>query len=580
MPTLKQTLQQRLAITKAKIRARVAVRALPRRHAAAQRTESVPPLAAGVAPNHKPLNVLMIVTDQQRHWLDLPQDLPLPAHDWLRTRGVALTNYHVNTTPCSPSRSNIYFGQHTQHTKMVSNYGAPPFPEVPKDMPSLGDYLRANGYYTAYKGKWHISEMDARYDLTYGPYPNSVDALEYFGFSDYNFDGDPHGSTWTGYKFDRQIASESATWLHTQGKSQQTAGKPWVLAVNFVNPHDIMYFAASESQVTTKRHRDFLAPSAPAPVDAMYAAQWNMPLPASFKTEDLSTKPWAHKAYGDFCTMAFGALPHTDEAAWLRYVNYYLNCIRDVDAQIMTVLQALQDSGQLDNTIIVFTADHGEMAGAHGLRQKGPFIYRENTRVPFLIAHPDLKSHAGKEYAALGSAVDIVPTILSMAGVSQDKTRELYPALKGVDLSAALQGNTTERDLRGVLFNYNVRHYTDPSYTQALVDSGATAGPRMLLEIGQRTGRWLPDMRKPGFFNGIHQGRYKFARYFSPLVTERPDTWEALNSKRYELELYDLHNDPDELKNLAWTAADKAANEQLIMTLNAQVNGVMRTEIG
>jgi arylsulfatase len=278
--------------------------------------------------------------------------------------------------------------------------------------------------------------------------------------------------------------------------------------------------------------------------------------------------------------MAFGAMPHTDEAAWLRYVNYYLNYIRDVDAQIMTVLKLLESSGQLDNTIIVFTADHGEMAGAHGLRQKRPFIYRENTRVPFLIAHPDLKSQAGKEYPSLGSAVDIVPTVLAMAGVSTSKTKELYPALKGVDLSAALEGKPTERDLRGCLFNYNVRHYTDPSYSQALVDSGSTAGPRMLLEVGQRTGRWLPDMRKPGFFNGVHQGRYKFARYFSPLVTERPSAWEALNTPRYELELYDLHSDPEELKNLAWHETDKTANENLIMQLNAQVNGLMGIEIG
>jgi hypothetical protein len=75
------------------------------------------------------------------------------------------------------------------------------------------------------------------------------------------------------------------------------------------------------------------------------------------------------------------------------------------------------------------------------------------------------------------------------------------------------------------------------------------------------------------FFNGIHQGRYKFARYFSPLITERPGTWEALNNKRYELELYDLHSDPDELKNLAWTAADKAANEKLKINYGLEYTG-------
>ena len=100
----------------------------------------------------------------------------------------------------------------------------------------------------------------------------------------------------------------------------------------------------------------------------------------------------------------------------------------------------------------------------------------------------------------------------------------------------------------------------------------------MMLEVGQRTGRWLPDVRKPGFFHGIHAGRYKFARYFSPVVTERPASWEALTSKRYELELYDLQVDPSELHNLAHPNVQDA-HRTLIEQLNGQLNELLKAEL-
>jgi hypothetical protein len=222
-------------------------------------TRHVPQLPAGRAAGAgagKGLNILLVMTDQER--FDLPNALPLPGHERLRERGGTFTQHQVNTTPCSPSRSNLYFGQHPQHTRMTVNLGVYPEPQIPAAMPSLGHYLRANGYYTAYKGIWHLSELRAHYELTYGRYPSAVDALEPFGFSDFNFDGDPHGSTWTGFKFDGQIASEASTWLQTKGKSLG-AEKPWFLAVNFVNPHDVMYYASGNDQIKSRVHRDYLS---------------------------------------------------------------------------------------------------------------------------------------------------------------------------------------------------------------------------------------------------------------------------------------------------------------------------------
>jgi hypothetical protein len=111
----------------------------------------------------------------------------------------------------------------------------------------------------------------------------------------------------------------------------------------------------------------------------------------------------------------------------------------------------------------------------------------------------------------------------------------------------------------------------------ALIDSGSSAGARMVLEVGQRTGRWLPDVRKPGFFNGIHEGRYKFARYFSPMMNERPTSWEALTSGRFELELYDLQIDPNELCNLAHPDT-RDVHRAVIESLNEKLNKLIEME--
>jgi arylsulfatase len=523
----------------------------------------------GLRRRGKPLNVLLVVSDQER--FDLPEALPLPGHERLRAQGTTFTNWHVNTTPCSPSRSNLYFGRHTQHTGMIVNLGVYPDPQLPPSMPSLGHHFRAGGYATAYKGKWHLSPLAAHYELTYGRYPSSRDALEPFGFSDYNADGDPHGATWTGYRVDGQIASEAARWLHEQGRRSD---KPWLLAVNFVNPHDVMYVATSAAQVASRRHRDYLAPLAPPPVDGLYRAGWDLPLPAS-RGDDLARKPWAHRNYREFCDAAYGALEGGD-TAWRAYQDYYFNCIRDVDRHLVTVLDALESAGLADSTVVVYTSDHGEMAGAHGLRQKGPFVYQENTRVPFVVRHPDVAG--GRRTEALGSAVDLIPTLLELAGFDAAQLLGQHPQLAGVSVAPAVADPAarTERDARGILFNYNVTHYLDTAFAMTLLDHGVTADRRMPLRALLAGVRPWPRLDNPALFRGIHTGRFKFARYFRPTDHQRPRDWEAL-TRHHELELYDLQADPGERDNLAH---DPAPQRERVLELNARLDALLAREVG
>lgn len=518
-------------------------------------------------------NILFIVTDQQRDWQDLPSQLDLPARDWLAQRGTLFGNYQVHTTPCSPSRSTMYTGLHTQHTGMISNHGAPPFPEL-ADVRTIGHLLREQGYVTAYKGKWHLSDVGHGGSLAYGRFPSTRDALESYGFSDYNDDGDPHGVTLTGYKYDAQIAAQAAQWLHERGRDSD---KPWFLAVNFVNPHDVMYYDdADRMQTRTRLDPDYLSPLQPPPRVGLYAQDWDLPLPRSWYADDPTAKVWAQRSYVDFCNMVYGEMPPDDEARWRRYQSYYFNCIRDVDRQALEVLKMLERTGLADDTVVVFTADHGEMAGAHKLRQKGPHAYKENVRVPLAIVHPD--APGGVQTAALGGALDLVPTLLAAAGVDDAQRAARYPQLKGVNLLPALGDSRrrTTRDARGHLYDYNTTLYVDPPFARTLIANAYPANPLGMLRASIDLRQPGPALDNRGFFRGVFDGRYKFVRYFAPAQHHRPQDWDTL--LRYnDLELYDTEADPDEIVNLA---AEPETQRALIERLNAQTHALIDAEIG
>jgi len=104
-------------------------------------------------------------------------------------------------------------------------------------------------------------------------------------------------------------------------------------------------------------------------------------------------RPPAHHEYTRGWDVLFGKIPER-ESNWRRYRDYYYNCLQDVDDRIVNLLDTLDALGMTTNTIIIFTADHGEMAGNHGLRGKGPFAYEENIHLPFYVVHPDYPAAA------------------------------------------------------------------------------------------------------------------------------------------------------------------------------------------
>ena len=264
-----------------------------------------------------------------------------------------------------------------------------------------------------------------------------------------------------------------------------------------------------------------------------------------------------------------------EQERWRRFNDYYINCTRHVDLQIDTILKELDALGLAENTIIVFTSDHGEAAGAHGLHGKGPFAYQETMHLPMHIVHPDVQG--GQDCQALTGHIDFVPTLLSMAGVKPGQVSEIAGQdLPGRDISAVLT-NPPSADVHAVrdsvLFTYSGLVTNDHEIFKLNAEAKA-AGKKPMVELIKAGYR--PDMKKRGSLRTVFDGRYKFSRYFSPVERNQPKTIEELYQWN-DVELFDLKNDSVEMKNLA---INKSGNSKLIMTMSTKLEAIIKAEIG
>jgi len=516
------------------------------------------------------LNLLILMVDQERSWETLPTALDLPNHWRIANRGTSFTGMNVTSPLCTPSRSVFWTGQHVQHTKVQDNTNVP-LVGRPLDpaIPTLGHMLREAGFYTAYKGKWHLNVLPT--DAAWETAPDRADALEPYGYSDYGW-GPELIDTQHGWKFDGRIAQDAVDWLTNKAGALDL---PWALTVSFVNPHDIMFFDATGEQARTRVQNIVPGPVRPAPDDPLYRATGEFGLPRNFRSPDHGGQVPAQADYDRFMDYFYGPMPHDDVEAWVRFSEYYYNCIRDVDRHLGTVLDALERNGQADSTIVVLVSDHGEMGGVHGLRQKGPWMYRENLNVPFVVSHPDARTP--RENAGLVSAVDFAPTVLGIVGMDPSEVGHRYMAMRGKDVSGDLTNSSTERSRTddGVLVTYSVSHHNDPEFAETALRNRITDSGMERLRNSMRTGLF-PDFKARSFMRGIVTDNFKFARYFSPREHHRPETIEELTS-RNDLELFDLRNDSGETRNLA---VESELPTEVLTTLNTKLNALLDVEVG
>jgi len=525
-------------------------------------------------PGAPPYNILFILVDQERFFRpgELPEGFALPAHERLTKNGITFVNHRINSCVCTPSRSVIYTGQHIQHTKMFDNTNFPWIKSMSTDIRTVGDMMREAGYYSAYKGKWHLTKEFETVNKLGTPTKIFTQEMEEYGFSDYFGIGDIIAHHQGGYLHDGVIAAMSVSWLRGKGRELAAEGKPWFLAVNLVNPHDVMFYD------TDLPGQPFQAPKALThvvrePDDPLYARQWNFALPANHEQPlNAPGRPPAHYDFLRSHDALVGEIPD-EEPRWRRRHNYYLNCMRDADRNIAAVLDELDAAGMTDRTIIVLTSDHGDMDGAHLLHAKGAVSYREQNNVPLIVVHPGLPG--GKRCRAVTSHVDLAPTLVAMTGVEPGKRAAIVKGLPGKDFSQLLAapesaGPAAVRD--GVLFNYNMFAYLDGDFVYKAVAYLKQGGdPKKLKEASI-----APNLMKRGAIRMVYDGQYVFARYFSPKQHNRPTTLEELY-RLNDVELFDTTADPLEMNNLA--AGDQRQKE-LVMAMNDKLNRLIDAEVG
>jgi len=519
-------------------------------------------------------NILFLLTDQERFFRpgELPAGYDLPAHAKLVKRGTSFVNHRIASCVCTPSRSVIYTGRHIQQTRMFDNTNFPWISSMGTDVPTLGHMLRAAGYTTAYKGKWHLTKEFETVNKLGSPTRIFTEEMEAYGFSDYYGVGDIIAHDRGGYLHDGIIASMGVSWLRGKGRDLAAQGKPWFLAVNLVNPHDVMFYDTDAPGAPVQARRG-LTHVERDPVDPLYARQWDFKLPASHaQAVDAPGRPAAHHDFLRSHDALVGEIP--DEAPrWRRRHNYYLNCLRDVDRSIGMVLAELEASGLADRTIVVLTADHGDMDGAHQLHAKGAVAYREQNNVPLVIVHPSLPG--GRQCRAVTSHVDLAPTLLALTGIGEQQLKTISRDLPGKDLSALLAApeRADETAVReGALFCYNMLAYLDGDFLIKAVDYLQKGGkPADIKAAGI-----VPDLGKRGAVRSVFDGRYVFARYFSPKQHNRPTTLEEL-LRLNDVELYDTRTDPYEMTNLA---APTLRKRELLVAMNDKLNRLIDAEVG
>jgi arylsulfatase len=472
---------------------------------------------------------------------------------------------------CTSSRSVMMTGLQTADNGMSENTDAPWVKNLSPDIPTIGHMMRKAGYYTAYKGKWHLNR---KFDVE-EPEELLTKEMERYGFADFNCPGDIVGHTLGGYEFDHLIAGSAVTWLRRHGRPLADEGKPWCLVVSLVNPHDIMYFNTDRPGQTVQDTGHLTMHAAPAPRNKWYEATWDAPVPDSLTEPfDAPGRPGAHGEFDQMWGYLLGRVP-LEEERWRRFNDFYLNSTRSVDMHVNGILNELDDLGLSDNTIFVYTSDHGEMAGGHGLRGKGPFAYQENIHLPFYVVHPDV--NGGQDTHALTSHIDIAPSLLAMAGASPTETSEFAKRdLPGKDFTPVL-ANPGAADVHavrdGVLFTYSGLATNDGELWRYISEARAASKNPALSLLKHR---YKPDLKKRGSLRTVFDGRYKFTRYFSPLDRNRPTTMEQLCAWN-DLELFDLEVDPGEMNNLA---IDKETNRDLILAMSAKLESVIADEIG
>jgi arylsulfatase A-like enzyme len=450
-------------------------------------------------------NLLFIFTDEQSAATLSAYGndrIRMPNLDALAAQSVVFEKAYVTQPVCTPSRSTLMTGL-WPHTNGCTENNVPLRPETP----CLPEMLSPGVYTSAYHGKWHLGDeifrqhgfdewrsIDDGYAAYYGPDRDPAARSSYHAWLTAHGRKPANGDRFTRGEVARlPEALSKPAHLAEEGSRfiREHAGRPFCLVVNFFEPH--MPFTG--------------------PRDDQYDRD-SIPLPPNFTYPVDSHRK--HRLFAEAYRAAGQSGPLTTPAEWRDLIARYWGLCSQVDTHCGTILEALRDSGQWDNTIIVFTSDHGDMMGAHHLVAKC-VMYEEAVTVPLLLKLPGQR--AGRRIAGPVSHIDVLPTLLDLMG------QPVPSSLQGASLKPLLDSGLS-RAQRDVFIEWN-------GGNNGFGDvRGAVQVPKAMLALAER--------------------EEIIAAITDPIRTVVTiDGWKLNWSARGDNELFDLNADPHELRNLA-----------------------------
>ncbi len=331
-------------------------------------------------------NILFVFTDQQTYRaMSCARNphLSTPAMDRLAAEGVRFENAYCTSPVCGPARGSLITSRMPHETGVEWNGQS-----MNPDIPNMGHIFRRRGYRTVWAGKWHLPES---YPLRAGSKQDNIDGFEILPF----YDSTKNWPEWGyGDVTDEPLADAVVNFL------QQPQEQPFLMGVSFCNPHDCCYLTRRPERYPDAGEIDDPLP----PLPANYEINPNEPEFLQQKRE--------MDHYGDELLLS----KNWGEQEWRSYLWNYYHMTERVDKQIGRMLKALDANGLTEDTLVLFTSDHGDGFASHRWTAKLS-LYEESTRVPFIVRWPQ-KIPAGKVDARhLVLQLDILPTFCDYASV-------------------------------------------------------------------------------------------------------------------------------------------------------------------
>jgi len=374
-------------------------------------------------------SVLWICTDQHRFdtlgcagadFIDTPHI------DALAADGVRFDRAYCQAPVCTPSRASFLTGRYPSATNVRTN-GQP----IPRSERLVTAMLAEEGYHCGLAGKLHISPTNAPEE--YPPHTNEPARRIEDGYGTFrwapahymdvpgneyrawlrdrglDYDQDPHSDT-EHVSIGPDADHQHTTWCADRAidflRHRSDADAPWLFSLNFLDPHHPW-------------------DPAPAYLDKYEQRLDDLPTP-NYEPGELDDKPTIQRLNTE---PEFAGMDEHDHR-----MRWAATCamVDLIDDQVGRILETLDATGQRDDTIVVFMADHGELHGDHGNYRKGPYFYEPSVRVPLLFSGPGIES--GVETDALVELLDIAPTLLSAADIDPPlgmQGQSLWPVLAG-----------------------------------------------------------------------------------------------------------------------------------------------------